>query len=670
MSGGNLFYVGLSGLNTAQLGMSTTGNNIANAATPGYSREIEQLAESNGMNTGSGYIGGGVTTVTIQRQFSSTLFTELTGTQAQTSSLSSYSTLITSLTNQIGSPTAGIGQDITNFFNNLQTLSGNAADGPTRQTVLSSAQVLASDINDMGQQLDQMRQGVNTTVSSTVTQINNLTKQIAQLNSQIAQAGTTGQPPNQLLDTRDQAVAQLSQLVGVNVQAGSDGSYSVTLSNGMALVQGNQSYQLGTTPSPSNPAELAVTYQEPDSTKPGSFVTTVLPDSSISGGSLGGTLQFRSQTLDPAAQQLGALATSFAAQVNAQNALGLDASGNPGGPLFQVGAPNVIASLNNTGNASVAATLTDPSNPPVGDLKLTFDGTNYTLTNMSTGAVLGTAAPPTGGNPLTIGGVSMTITNTPAAGDSFTIQPTEGALDSFGVTSTFKSTIGGAIAASSPATASPGTANTGSGSITIGAASTGFSITASMTLTYNNTANPPTLSGFPAGTQVTYGNPPTTKTIAGPTDTVPYDPTNGDTYTIDAVAPNTSPNGITFSLKGTPDNNDTFTIGPNNGGTADGSNATALSNISTSTVFDGTTLTNGYASFVNNIGNTASNISSMATATGSKLAQITAQQQSVSGVNLDEEATNLLEYQQTYQACSKVIQTAQSIFETLLQSLS
>ncbi|QYD69216.1 flagellar hook-associated protein FlgK [Paraburkholderia edwinii] len=669
MSGGNLFGIAMSGLNNAQLGMSVTGNNISNAATPGYNRELVLSAESNGMNTGSGFIGGGVTTVTIQRQFSSTLFTELTGTQAQTSSLSSYSTLITSLSNQIGSPTAGIGADITAFFSSLQTLSGKATDGPTRQTVLNSAQALANDINDMGQQIDQMRQGLNTTLSSTVTQINNLTKQIAQLNTQIAQAGSAGQPPNQLLDTRDQAVMQLSQLVGVNVQSGSDGSYSVTLSNGMALVQGNQSYQLGTTPSPGNPAELAVTYQEPDSTKPGSFITTVLPDTSISGGSLGGTLQFRSQTLDPAAQQLGALATSFAAQVNAQNALGLDSAGKPGGPLFQVGAPNVIANLKNTGNASVAATLTDPANPPVGDLKLTFDGTNYTLTNASTGAVLGTSPPPTAGNPLTIGGVSMTITNTPAAGDSFTIQPTEGALDSFGVTSTFVSSNGGAIAASSPAIASPGSANTGNGNIKIGTASAGFSITASMTLTYNNTTNPPTLSGFPPGTQVTFGNPQQTVTINATTDTVPYDPANGDTYTINAVPPNTSPNGISFSLSGTPGNNDTFTIAPNSASSADGSNATALSNLSNSTVFDGTTLTNGYASFVNNIGNTASNINAMATATGSKLAQITAQQQSVSGVNLDEEATNLLEDQQMYQACSKVIQTAQSLFATLLQAV-
>jgi flagellar hook-associated protein 1 len=663
MSGGNLFGIGLSGLNAAQLGMSTTGNNISNAATPGYNRELAQFVESNGMNTGSGFIGGGVNTTTIQRQFSQTLVSQLYSTQSDSSSLSSYSQLITSLSNQIGSPTAGIGADFTSFFNSLQTLAGSASDGPSRQNVINTANVLAQDLNSMGQQIDQLRQGVNTTLASTVTQVNNLTKQIAQLNAQIAAAGASGQPPNQLLDTRDQAVSQLTQLVGVNVQTASDGTDTISLSNGMTLVQGNQNYQLGTTPSPSNPSELAITYQQPDSTNPGSFVTTVLPDSAISGGSLGGTLQFRSQSLDPAAQQLGALATSFAAQVNAQNALGITPGGSAGGPLFSVAPPNVIPNTKNTGNATVSATLTDPSDPPSDDMKLSFDGTNYTLTDTVTGKVIGTSAPPTGGNPLTIGGLSITIANTPAAGDSFTIQPTSGALDSFKVTGTSAD-----IAAGSPAIASNGSANTGTGKIAIGTASSGFLINSTVTLTYDAATG--TLTGLPVGSVVTFGNPQQSVTISAANPGVPYDPTNGDTYTVTNPGPPvSSPNGISFTVSGTPADTDTFTIGPNAGGTQDGSNATGIFNVSTSTAFDGTTLTNGYAEFVNNVGNTANNLESLSTAKSSTLAQIQAQQQSVSGVNLDEEATNLLEYQQLYQANSKVIQTAQSLFQTILQAL-
>jgi flagellar hook-associated protein 1 len=660
----NLFGIGLSGLNAAQLSMSTISNNISNASTPGYDRELALLAESHGMSTSSGFLGSGVTMVTIQRQFNQTLQTELNNAQSQSSSLSSYSQLISSLSNQIGDPTSGMGADITAFFNSMQQLSGSPNDGPTRQSAINSALVLADAIRSTGQQIDQMRQGVNTTLSSTVTQINNLTRQIAQLNAQIAVSGTSGQPPNQLLDARDQAVSQLSQLVGVNVQQASDGTVSITLSNGMSLVQGNQSYQLGTTPSPNDPSELAITYQQPDSTKLGSVVTTVLPDSAISGGSLGGTLQFRSQSLDPAAQQLGALATSFAAQVNAQNELGIDQNGKAGGPLFKFGDPNVIANAKNTGNGTVSATLTDPSAPPADDLKLTFDGTNYTLTDTVTGKVLGTSTtPPDANNP--IGGVAITINGTMSAGDSFTIQPTEGALDSFGLATT----DGADIAATSPAIASAGRSNTGTGKISVNAASSGFSLTSSMTLKYD--ASTGTLSGFPPGTQVTFGDPPQTVTINASTDTVPYDPENGDTYTINSTAtPLVSPNGISFSMSGTPADGDTFTIGPNSDGMDDGSNATAMANIGNSTAFNGTTLTNGYAEFVNNIGNTASNLQSMSQAQSSTLSQIQAQQQSASGVNLDEEATNLLQYQQLYQANSKVIQTAQSLFDTILQAIS
>ncbi|MFC0402610.1 flagellar hook-associated protein FlgK [Paraburkholderia rhizosphaerae] len=665
MSSSNLFGIGLSGLNSAQLGMSTTGNNISNAATPGYNVERALFAESNGMRTGNGFIGAGVTTVTIQRQFDSTLTNELFSTQSKSSSTSAYSQLISTLNNLIGSPTAGIGAGFTSFFNNMAQLSGAAGDGSTRQTVINSAQQLANQINGMGQQIDQIRQGLNTTLSSTVTQINNLTRQIAQLNAQIAGSGTAGQQPNQLLDARDQAVSQLTQLVGVNVQTASDGTDSITLSNGMTLVQGNQSYQLGTTPSPSNPAELALTYQEPDSANPGKFVTTVLPDSSISGGSLGGTLQYRSQTLDPAAQQLGALATSFAAQVNAQNALGIDQTGKAGGPLFQIAAPTVIPNLNNTGNASVAATLTNPASPPLGDLKLTFDGTNYTLTNTSTGTVVGTAPPPTPAtNPIVIGGVSLTVNGTVNPGDSFVIQPTEGALDSFALTTA----DGSAIAAGSPSIASNGNKNTGSGNIQTAPASPGFIINTTTTITYD--AATQTLSGFPPGSTVTFGNPPQTVTINAATDPVPYNPANGGTYTINSTAtPPASPSGISFSLSGTPATGDTFTIAPNTG-TTDGSNANFISNVKTSTVFNGTTLNNGYAEFVNNVGNATSNLQAMATTQSATLAQITAQQQSVSGVNLDEEATMLLQYQQMYQANSKVIQTAQSLFQSILSAIS
>jgi flagellar hook-associated protein 1 FlgK len=661
----SLLNIGLSGLNSAQLAITTTGNNISNTATPGYSRELLVLSEANGIATGSGFIGGGVNTTTIQRQFSQTLNTELNNAQSQSASLTSYSTLIAQLNNLVGDPSQGISSAMSGFFSGLHDVATAANTSAARATALSNGQTLANLLTQAGQQFDQLRQNVNTTVSSTVSQVNDITRQIAQLNVQIAAATSTGQPPNQLLDARDAAVSQLGQLVGVSSIQQSNGSVTVVLANGEPLVSGSQSYQLSAVKSPSDPTELVVGYQQQDSTNPSNTITSILPDSAVTGGSLGGALAFRSQTLDPAESQLGAIATSFAAQVNAQNALGLDQQSNPGGNLFAVAAPTVIANLNNTGGASLTATLTDPSSPPTGDMKLSFDGTNYTLTDASTGKVLGTAPNPLP-VPTAIGGVSLALTGTMAKGDSFTIEPTRGALNSFQVTAT----NGSQIAAASPAIASNTSSNLGTGKATINAASAGFVISSPMTLTYNATAGG--LSGFPVGTKVTVdSSPPQTITIAATTDVVPYDPASGNTFTINSTAtPPTSPNGISFTLNGTPKDKDSFTIGPNTGGNNDGSNVIAMANLISSTALGGSTLTDSYADYVNNVGNTASQVTAAGTAQSTLVSQITQQQQSVSGVNLDEEATNLVMYQQLYQANSKVIQTADSLFDTILQAIN
>ncbi|GAB2870203.1 flagellar hook-associated protein FlgK [Paraburkholderia jirisanensis] len=659
----SLLNIGLSGLNSAQLAITTTGNNIANTATPGYSRELLVLSEANGIATGAGFIGGGVNTTTIQRQYSQTLNNELNNAQSQSASLTSYGTLIAQLNNLVGDPSAGISSAMSAFFSGLHDVANSANTSATRSTALSNGNTLASLLNQAGQQFDQLRQNVNTTVSSTVSQVNDITKQIAQLNVQIAAATSTGQPPNQLLDARDAAVSQLGQLVGVSSIQQSNGSVTIVLANGEPLVSGSQSYQLTAVKSPSDPTELVVGYQQQDSTNPSNTITSILPDAAVTGGSLGGALAFRSQTLDPAEAQLGAIATSFAAQVNAQNALGLDQQNNPGGDLFAVAAPTVIANLNNTGGASLTATLTDPTSPPTGDMKLSFDGTTYTLTDASSGKVLGTSPMPLA-SPATIGGVALTMTGTMAAGDSFTIEPTRGALNSFKETATDPRQI----AAASPAIASNGSANLGTGKATINAASAGFVISSPFTVAYDGTTG--MLSGFPMGSTVTVNTtPPKSYTISATNPEVPYDAASGNTFTVNTTPP-TSPNGISFTLNGTPQDKDTFTIGPNTGGTLDGSNALAMANLVSSTALGGSTLTDSYADYVNNVGNTASQVTAAGTAQGTLVSQITQQQQSVSGVNLDEEATNLVMYQQLYQANSKVIQTADSLFDTILQAIN
>ena len=653
----NLINLGLSGLNAAQWGLTTTGQNISNASTPGYTIETPVYAEAGGQYTGSGFLPQGVSTVTVTRQYSQYLTTELNNAQSSGSSLSAYNTMISQLNNLIGSPTAGIASAITSYFTGLQNVSNNASSLATRQTAMSGAQTLANQINAAGQQYDSLRQSVNTQLSNTVSQINSYTQQIAQLNGQIAAASSQGQPPNQLMDQRDQAVSNLSQLIGVNV-VNSNGSYSVFMGNGQPLVSSTNSYNLGTAPSTGDTSELSVQYLGLAGANPAAAPQD-LPDSKVTGGTLGGLLAFRSQTLDPAEAQLGAIAVSFASQVNAQNSLGITLAGAQGGALFSVGSPTVYANTQNTGNASLSVSFANSAQPTTGDYTLAYNGTTYTLTDNSSGAVVGSAT----NLSQPINGLNFSTTGTMNAGDSFTVEPTRGALNSFNTATTDPS----AIAAAAPVLGTATASNTGTGTITQGTVTAGYTMpNATTTLSYNGTG----LTGFPTNSTVTVtaGTPPTTTTYnTATTPVIPYSATTGATLTINNATAG-SMNGVTVTISGAPANGDTFTIGPNTGANNDGRNALALSNLSSAKALAGgtVTLTGAYANYVNQVGNQTNQIQTSSTAQTSLVTQITTAQQSVSGVNINEEAANLLQYQQLYQANSKVIQTAQTLFQTIL----
>ena len=650
----NLFSIGLSGLNAAQWGLTTTGQNISNQATPGYSVERPVYSESSGQYTGSGYLGSGVSTTTIQRQYSQYLTTELNNAQSQSGSLNTYYNLIAQLNNMVGNPTSGISSAITSYFTGMQNVANDASNPAMRQSAISNAQSLADQINAAGDQYDQLRTSVNTQIGDTVKQINTYSAQIAQLNSQIQSLSAQGQPPNQLLDQRDLAVSNLSQLVGVQVVQG-DSGYSVFMGNGQPLVVADKSFNLTTVTSPSDPTETAVAYAGLAS-QAGTTTPQILPDSAQLGGQIGGLMTFRSQTLDPAEAQLGAIATSFAAQVNAQNSLGIDLNGNQGGALFTVGNPTIFANLKNTGGATLGASLSNPSQPVSGDYTLSYDGSNYTLTNRDTGQVVGQAANLT--NP--IGGMQFSLTGTMNAGDSFTVEPTRGALNGFGLTTS----DGAAIAASSPVLVSKGTSNTGTSSVTQGTVSSGYTLpSTTTTLTYDSTTG--SISGFPVGSTVTIGGtPPTSYNITAATPNVPYNPAMGASMTITG----STINNVSLQITGTPANGDTFTIAPNPAGGKDGRNAQSISNlVTTKSMGNGTlTLTDSYANYVNDIGNQTNQIQASSKSQTALVTQITTSQQAISGVNINEEAANLLQYQQLYQANSKVIQTAQTLFQTIL----
>jgi flagellar hook-associated protein 1 len=645
----SLFDIGVSGLNAAQWGLTTTGQNISNAATPGYTQEKPVYQEASGQYTTSGYLGSGVTTATVARSYSSFLTTQLNAAQSNSSSLNTYYSMLSQLNNLVGDPTTGIGSGMTSYFTSLQSVANSPATTSTRQSLMSSGQSLVNQMNAAAANYDQLRSGVNQSLTSAVTQINSYTSQIATLNGQIAAASAQGQPPNQLLDARDTAVSNLSQLTNVQVNT-VNGAYNVSIGTGQPLVSGTTAYQLQAVTSTSDPSELSIAYASPDGSPQTPAQTQYLPDSTFGGGTVGGLLAFRSQSLDPAQAQLGSLATSFASQLNQQNSLGVDLNGNPGTALFSTGSPTIYANSRNTGTAQLSVSIANPAQPPSSTYTLSRNGTTYTLTDQESGASLGTltADPTTGAVAGTIAGLNISVTSgTMQSGDSFTIQPTSSALAAFSLVTTNPT----AIAAASPAVASAGASNAGTANISAATVTAGYSIPSSMTLTYNATNQQ-----FTSNVQVTLPNGSTV--LAG--TPFAYNPAQGLTIS----------NGskVSATISGTPANGDTFTIGANTGGSSDGSNALAMANLGTAKSLNGGTdsLTSAYANYVNQVGNETNNLQSSSTSATAVLTQATSAQQSVSGVNLNEEAANLIQYQQLYQANSKVIQTASTLFTTLL----
>jgi flagellar hook-associated protein 1 FlgK len=645
----SLFDIGVSGLNAAQWGLTTTGQNISNAATPGYTQEKPVYQEASGQYTTSGYLGSGVQTATVARSYSSFLTTQLNNAQSNSSSLNTYYSMLAQLNNLVGDPTTGIGAGMTGYFTSLQSVANSPATTSTRQSLMSSGQTLVNQMNAAAANYNQLRSGVNQSLTSAVTQINSYTSQIATLNGQIAAASAQGQPPNQLLDARDQAVSNLSTLTNVQVTT-VNGAYNVSIGTGQPLVSGTTAYQLQAVTSTSDPSELSIAYASPDGSPQTPAQTQYLPDSTFGGGTVGGLLAFRSQSLDPAQAQLGSLATSFAAQLNQQNALGVDLNGNPGTALFSTGSPTIYANSRNTGTAQLSVSIADPTQPPSSNYTLSRNGSAYTLTDSESGASLGTltADPTTGAVSGTIAGLNISVTSgTMQSGDSFTIQPTSGALSAFSMVTTNPT----AIAAASPAVASAGASNAGTANISAATVISGYSIPSSMTLTYNATAQQLTSNvpvTLPGGTVVPAGT------------AFAYDPAQGLTIS--------NGTGVSATISGTPANGDSFAIAANKGGSSDGSNALALANLGKGKTLNGGTdsLTSAYANYVNQIGNETNNLQSSSTSATAVLTQATSAQQSVSGVNLNEEAANLIQYQQLYQANSKVIQTASTLFSTLL----
>ncbi|MBI5889468.1 MAG: flagellar hook-associated protein FlgK [Nitrosomonadales bacterium] len=635
----NIYGIGVSALNAAQAGIATTTHNIANASTPGYSRQEILQAAQLPQNTGAGFFGQGVSVTNVLRRYDQFLGAQVLEAQTQSSNLNTQLALSQQLSNLLGDSSGGLTPALQDFFGAVNSVANSPQSVPARQALLGSAQTLASRFQSLDRNLNQIRGDLSGQISNSVTLVNSYAKQIAALNEKIVQlqANTPNQPPNDLMDQRDQLVFQLSQEVRVSTMKQSDGSMNVFIGTGQSLVIGNQASTLQTVASATDPSSVDIAYNN-------NGTLTNIQQSALQGGNIGAFLGFRQTVLDPAVNALGRIAMGLADTINQQQQQGVDLKGALGGNMFSMATPRVTPSSNNTGAGAITATVNSVSALTAKDYSVQFDGTNYNVYDSATFALVGgpySVAAMTAGQVVAGTGITLQLTGANVTGDSFLVRPTvDGAnVIALNIADPTK------IAAASPIRSNATISNLGTGVIAAATVVPGLPLDA-------NLQQPIT---------ITFDNPPTTYTVTGTGAPVgPQAYTSGAAITI---------NGWTTQISGAPSAGDVFTVSQNTNATTDGSNMLLMAALQTAnTLANGTTSYQGaYGQLIGQVGSQTRELTVTSQAQTSLLEQVTKSQQSVSGVNLDEEAANLLRYQQAYQAAAKAMQIANTMFDTILQ---
>jgi flagellar hook-associated protein 1 FlgK len=673
MSSSALMSIGMRAMFANYASMQTTGHNIANAQTVGYSRQTVDLATSGGQFTGAGFFGKGVDVVTVQRASDQFLTMQAAAASSMASMDDARAGNLRQLENVFPTGDTGLGAAMGDFLNAFVDLANNPSDSSARQVILSDASQVADRFASAGQQIDALQNGVSSDMRSSVAEVNSLAAQIATLNGQIASLRGTGQTPNDLLDQRDQLVKQVGNFVKVSTINADDGSVGVFIAGGQRLVLGTQAQQLQVTADPADSGRSALSISDNGIVRP-------LSGDLLVGGSLSGLLAYQNQDLVAARNQLGQMAAAFSARVNAVQAYGLDlrSPAGPGAPMFTVGGPIAIPNANNARAAdgsflsTVSMTVTDGTQLQASDYTLEADPANagsYIVTRGSDGVKFGMAPDPANpgqyqytrqsdgaalgasmdGFQISVGGAAL------GPNDSFQLEPVGRAA--IGMTRALDDPNG--VAAAAPLTGTLGVNNTGTASIAgldVVDSSNNPNVSAAITFTDANGGYSYTLTDAATGT------------------------TTSGTGTWTSGQP-ISLNGFELRLNGVPNSGDTIAVDPTAHPETNNGNALAMVALRDETfvgrtqqvdgsIANGETSTDAYASTLSNIGVRVQSATTAAAISAATSNTADSAVSAKSGVNLDEEAGRLIQFQQGYQAAAKVLQVAQSIFDTMLQVAS
>lgn len=617
----------LTGMLAFQRALDVTSHNIANANTPGYSRQVAHFTARPGAGSGVGYIGAGTQISSIERMYDAMQTEQLRTTTTGYARFNTLNNLSSRIDVLLADPDTGLNSGLQSFFNSVQDLANDPSSIPTRQAVIGEAQGLASRFQSLDERLDALEAEVNDRIELSVADINRLASSIADVNEKISLANGTGNSPNDLLDQRDSLVLQLSAQVSVSTALQDDGTMSVFIGSGQSLVLGGDARQLGIGGTEFDMTRMTVTYQSAAGSTP--------LDTSSTGGNLGGLLDYRSRILDPARQSIGQTAIAFANSINEQHAAGMDLRGNLGGDLFSVGDPGVLPSSINSGSGTATASVTDLGALTGVDYVLEFDGSAYSLRRTDDNSVVTMTGTGTPADPLVGDGLSIVVGGSPAAGDRQLIRSAHDAAGSIRSIITDPQ----AIAMAAPTRVSASLSNAGNAEIVgvdvYDATNTALLSTSNIVFTSSTTYSWNGVPGF------TY--------------------TPGDPLFL---------NGTRILLSGTPAVGDQFTVEGNYGASGDNANGLSIAGIQSVGILDGGSISinENYGRLVSGVGATTHQIKSNLEAQGVVLKNAEDAVLSTSAVNLDEEAANLIKFQQAYQAVAQVVSVASTLFDSLLNA--
>jgi flagellar hook-associated protein 1 FlgK len=625
----DMLGTGLSSLRALQRALDTTAHNIANVSTEGYTRQRVDFSTRQPQSYGGNWIGSGVDASSVQRVYDQFLTAQVRSSGGNMARLDAFATQAERLDNLLGDTGNGLGANLQRFNDAINEVSSTPSSISARQVLIAEGNALVDRLKGYDTRLNEMSAEVDTRMSVEAADITGIARSIAKLNGDITVAvQQTGQPPNDLLDQRDKLIDQLSEKVGVTVVPEGVAALNVFIGTGQPLVLGSTASTFTTAKDPLDPSRLQLALQ----TQGG----TVDVSRSISGGTLGGLMDWRREMLDPAQNELGRITLAVTSQVNAQHREGMDLHGALGGDFFNVGGVGIGYASTNTGSATVSATRTDLGAITTNDYVLTRTATGFTVRGQDTGLPVSFTGTGTAADPILFDGLSVIASAGAATGDQFTIHPTGDVIQGFSVAITDP----GRIAAAAPIRASATSGNGGTGRIT-------------------------------AGEVLDSGN-------AQLLNTVNIVFTSASTYSVNGGADiaysaggNIDVNGWRVQIDGQPAVGDTFTVRNNAGAVGDNRNAFALSGAMRAGVLENGTVsaTAAVERMTGNLG-LQTRAAQMGRDTESSVHDSDiAARDAVSGVNLDEEAANMLRYQQAYAAAAQIIAVSGQMFDTLINAV-